>query len=170
MWKCPALRFAFMLFLGTPVLALNANGLRNKLVEIPQTSPAAASRYIVDGLVIGGRVKSRNQQYQRYQCSPSDQFSGFISCNEEHTTPGKEVTRSHSILQSQDGAVYYISSYLQPAFFDPNDAHNEINRMPSELGQQARIIQMPQREGLPNAVIAIWGRSNLSRSAQTRFR
>jgi hypothetical protein len=157
MWKCPALLFAFMLFLGTPVLALNANGLRNKLVEIPQTSPAAASRYIVDGLVLGGRVKSGNQQYQRYQCSPSDQFSGFISCNEEHTTPGKEVTRSHSILQSQDGAAYYISSYFRPAFFDPNDVHNEINRMSSEFGQQARIIQMPQREGLPNAVMAIWG-------------
>jgi hypothetical protein len=157
MWKCPALLFAFMLFLGTPVLALNANGLRNKLVEIPQTNPAAASRYSVDGLVLGGRVNSGNQPYQRYQCSPSDQFSGFISCNEEHTTPGKEVTRSHSILQSQDGAAYYISSYFQPAFFDPNDVHNEINRMSSEFGQQARIIQMPQREGLPNAVMAIWG-------------
>jgi hypothetical protein len=31
--------FAFMLFLGDPVSALNANGLRNKLVEIPQPTP-----------------------------------------------------------------------------------------------------------------------------------
>jgi hypothetical protein len=29
--------------------------------------------------------------------------------------------------------------------------------MSSKLGRQARIVQMPQREGLPNAVIAIWG-------------
>jgi hypothetical protein len=29
--------------------------------------------------------------------------------------------------------------------------------MSSKFGRQARIIQMPQREGLPNAVIAIWG-------------
>ena len=149
--------FAFMLFLGDPVSALNANGLRNKLVEIPQPSPVAASPYVVDGLALGAQVKSRSQPYQQYQCVPSDQFSGFISCNEEHTTPRKEVTRSHSILQSQDGAAYYINSYFEPAFFDPNDIQNEINRMSSEFGQPARVIQMPQREGLPNAVIAIWG-------------
>ena len=29
--------------------------------------------------------------------------------------------------------------------------------MSSEFGQRARVIQMPQREGLPNAVIALWG-------------
>jgi len=157
MWKRPALPFVFMLFLGTPVLALNVNDLRNELVEIPKASPAAASPYVVDGLALGDKVKSGSQPYERYQCSPSDQFPGFISCNEEHTTPGKEVTRSHSILQSQDGAAYYVNSYFEPAFFDPNDIQNEINRMSSEFGQRARIIQMPQREGLPNAVMATWG-------------
>ena len=101
MWKCPVLSFVFMLALGAPGIAINANGLRNKLVEIPQPSPVAASPYIVDGLALGAQVKSGSQPYQRYQCSPSDQFPGFISCNEEHTTPGKEVTRSHSILQSR---------------------------------------------------------------------
>jgi hypothetical protein len=60
-------------------------------------------------------------------------------------------------LQSQEGVAYYVNSYFQPAFFDPNDVQNEINRMSSEFGQQARIIQMPQREGLPNAVMEIWG-------------
>jgi len=153
-WKRPAMLFAFTLFLGGPVLALNANSLRNKLVEIPQPGPVAASPYIIDGLALGAQVKSGSQPYQ---CSPSDQFPGFISCNEEHTTPGKEVTRSHSILQSQDGAAYYVDSYFEPAFFDPNDIQNEINRMSSEFGQRARVIQMPQREGLPNAVMALWG-------------
>jgi hypothetical protein len=117
----------------------------------------AASPYVVDGLALGAQVKPGSQPYQQYQCSPSDQFTGFISCNEEHTTPHKEVTRSHSILQSQDGAAYYINSYFEPAIFDPNDIQNEINRMSSEFGQRARVIQMPQREGLPNAVMAIWG-------------
>jgi hypothetical protein len=51
----------------------------------------------------------------------------------------------------------YVNSYFQPAFFDRNDIQNEIDRMSSEFGQQARIIQMPQREGLPSAVMAIWG-------------
>jgi hypothetical protein len=147
----------FSLVLGTPVLALNPNDLRNKLVEIIQAKPVVASPYVVDGLALGGHVKSGNQAYQAYQCRPSDQFSGFIWCHEEHTTPDNTVMRSHSILQSQDGTAYYVDSYFQPAFFDPNDIQNEIDRMSSEFRREARIIQMPKREGLPSAVMAIWG-------------
>src|SRR6516165_10176272 len=158
MWKRLALPFVFMLFLGTPVvLALNANDLRNNLVKIPRSSPVAVSRYLVDGLPLGGHVKSENLAHQEYQCTPSDKFSGFIWCHEEHTTPDNRVMRSHSILQSQDGTAHYLYSYFQPAFFDPNNIQNEIDRMSSEFGQQARIIRMSQREGLPSAVMAIWG-------------
>jgi hypothetical protein len=144
-----------LLFLGGPILALSPNDPRNKLVEILQPSLVAASPYRVDGLALGNQVGQ--QTHQRYQCGPSDEFPGFISCNEEHTTRGNEVTRSHSILQSQDATAYYVNSYFDPAFFDPNDIQGEINRMSSEFGREARIIQMPQREGLPNAVMAIWG-------------
>ncbi|HEY7220880.1 MAG TPA: hypothetical protein VH985_21075 [Candidatus Binatia bacterium] len=157
MWKRAALPFTFVLFWGAPVLALNGNGLRNKFVEVPQPTPVATSPYVVDGLALGAQAKSGNQPNERYQCNPSDAFPGFISCNEEHTTPGKEVTRSHSILQSQDGTAYYVNSYFDPAFFDPNEVQDEINRMSSEFGEQARVIQMPPREGLPNAVMALWG-------------
>src|SRR5215472_9565276 len=149
-----ALPLVFMLFLGTPVLALNANDLRNK---IPRFSLVTASRYVVDGLSLGGHVTSGNQASRPYQCRPSDKFSDLIWCHEEHITPDSRVMRSHSILQSQDGTAYYVNSYFQPAFFDPNDIQNEIDRMSSEFGQQARIIQMSQREGLPSAVMAIWG-------------
>jgi hypothetical protein len=163
MCKSFAFLWAFMLLSSTPVLALlNVNDLRNNLLEIPQASPAAASRYAVDGLALGDQVEFGSKPHQRYQCSPSDEFPGFLSCNEEHTTPigdqypDREVTRSHSVLQSQDGAAY-VNSYFEPAFFDPNGIQNEIDRMSSKFGRQARIIQMPRRDGLPNAVIAIWG-------------
>ena len=149
--------FVFTLFVGKTVFALNANDLRNNLVKIPRFSAVAASKYFVDGLPLGGHVKSGNLAHQEYQCRPSDKFSGFIWCHEEHTTPDNRVMRSHSILQSQDGTAYYLNSYFQPAFFDPNDIQNEIDRMSSEFRQQARILQMPQREGLPSAVMAIWG-------------
>lgn len=156
MWKRLPLSFVFMLLLGTPVFALNANHLRNSLVKI-RFSPVAASRYVVDGLSLGGHVESGNQAHRPYQCKPSDKFSGLIWCHEEHTTSDNRVMRSHSILQSQDGTAYYLSSYFQPAFFDPNNIQNEIDRMSSEFGRQARILQMPHREGLPSAVMAIWG-------------
>src|SRR5262249_41962542 len=151
------LPFVFIFFVGTPVLALNANDLRKNLVQIPRFGPVAASKYFVDGLALGGQVKSGNLAHQEYQCRPSTKFSGLIWCHEEHTTPDNRVMRSHSILQSQDGTAYYVNSYFQPAFFDPNDIQNEIDRMSSEFGQQARIIQMSPREGLPSAVMAIWG-------------
>jgi hypothetical protein len=154
MWKCPALPIIFVLFWGWPVLALNGNGLRDRVVEIPLATPVATSPYVVDGLALGAQAKPGNQ---RYQCNPSDAFPGFSLCNEEHTTPRKEVTRSHSILQSQDGAMYYVNSYFDPAFFYPNEIQTEINRMSSEFGEQARVIQMPPREGLPDAVMALWG-------------
>jgi hypothetical protein len=157
MWKRLALLFVFTLFVGKTVFALNANDLRNNLVKIPRFSTVAASKYFVDGLPLGGHVKSGNLAHQEYQCRPSDKFSGFIWCHEEHTTPDNSVMRSHSILQSQDGTAYYVNSYFQPAFFDPNNIQNEIDRMSSEFGQRARTIQMAQREGLPNAVMAIWG-------------
>jgi hypothetical protein len=157
MSKCVAFIWALLLFSGTPILALNANGLCNKLATIPQPSFVAASPYVVDGLALGGQVKFGNEASQPYQCRPSDKFSGFIWCHEEHTTPDNQVMRSHSILQSQDGTAYYVNSYFQPAFFDQNDIQKEIDRMSSEFGQQARIIQMPQRDGFPGAVMAIWG-------------
>src|SRR5262249_49766192 len=110
MRRCAALLAAFVLLSNTPVFALlNVDDLRNKLLEIPQTTPAAASPYVVDGLALGDQVKFGTKPYQRYQCSPSDEFPGFLSCNEEHKTPAgdqypdQEVTRSHSVLQSQEG-------------------------------------------------------------------
>ena len=86
-----ALPFVFMLFLGTPVLALKANDLRNNLVKIPRLSAVAASKYFVDGLALGDQVKSGNLAHQEYQCRPSDKFSGLIWCHEEHTTPDNKV-------------------------------------------------------------------------------
>jgi hypothetical protein len=157
MWKRLALPFVFMLFVGKTVFALNANDLGNNFVKIPRFSLVAASRYVVDGLRLGDHVKSENLTHEEYQCRPSDKFSGFIWCHEEHTTRDNRVMRSHSLLQSQDGTAHYVSSYFQPAFFDPNDIQNEIDRMSSEFGQQAHILQMSQREGLPSAIMAIWG-------------
>jgi hypothetical protein len=163
MCKCVAFLWAFVLLSSTPVLALsNVDGLRSKALEIPQAIPVAASRYTVDGLALGDQARFGTKPYQRYQCSPSEEFSGFLSCNEEHKTPvgdqypNQQITRSHSVLQSQEGAAY-VNSYFEPAFFDPNGIQNEIDRMSYKFGEQARTIQMPQREGLPNAVIAVWG-------------
>jgi hypothetical protein len=120
---------------------------------------AQASPYVVDGLSLGTRFQSDNPAYQRYQCGPSDKFPGFTWCHEDHTTKqqGEEITRSHSILEDQNGTAWYVNSYFEPAFFGANDVQNEINRLSGKFGNQPHLIQMPQREGLPKAIMAVWG-------------
>jgi hypothetical protein len=145
-----------------PRLAQLRASCQNQIVQpppSPSTQFVQSSPYIVDGLSLGGQVQPHSQAYQRYQCGPSDKFSGFIWCHEEHATNerGNEITLSHSILHSQDGTAFYVNSYREPAFFGQNDIQNEINRLSSKFAQQPRLIRMPQREGQPNAVMAIWG-------------
>ena len=133
---------------------------RTQIVQnFSQSGSAQSSSYVVDGLALGGQVQFGSQAYQRYQCGPSDKFAGFTWCHEEHTTKerGNEITHSHSILHSQNGTAFYVNSYLEPAYFSRNDIQNEINRLSAKIGQQPRIIQMPERQGLPNAIMAIWG-------------
>jgi uncharacterized protein len=143
-----------------PRLAQLRASCRKQFVQTPsQFGSAQQSPYIVDGLALGSQVQFGSQAYQRYQCGPSDKFSGFIWCHEEHKTKerGNEITHSHSILHSQDGTAFYVNAYIEPAFFGRNDIQGEINRLSSKFGQQARIIQMPQREGLSSATMAVWG-------------
>jgi hypothetical protein len=112
-----------------------------------QSGSAQPSSYVVDGLALGGQVQFGSQAYQRYKCGPSDKFPGFTWCHEEHTTKrGNEITHSHSILHARNGTAFYVNSYLEPAFFGPNDIQNEINRLSSKFSQQPRVIRLPQRE------------------------
>src|SRR6202022_2271984 len=45
--------------------------------------------------------------------------------------------------------------------FDRSEVQNDINKLSSRFGERAREMRMPQREGLPNAVIASWGKIQL---------
>jgi clan AA aspartic protease (TIGR02281 family) len=61
------------------------------------------------------------------------------------------------VLEDETDMAWYVNSYIEPAFFGPNDVQNEINRLSEKFGQYPRFIRMPQRQGLPNAVLAVWG-------------
>lgn len=140
-------------------------------VQIAQTpepqsqTPVQASPYVVDGLALGTRFTPDNPAYQRYQCGPSGKFPGFTWCHEEHLTRQNrhEVTRSHSILKDQSGSAWYVNSYLEPAFFGPTDIQNEIDRLSRRLGQRPHEFRLTHRDGLPDAVIAVWGKVELQR-------
>jgi hypothetical protein len=116
--------------------------------------------YAVGGLALGAQVQFDSSAYREYECGPSDQFDGFMWC--QKTRRGKERRGSfnvtHSILHSRDGSVVYVNRYQEPAFWGPNEADEDILRYSRKIGEQSRIITLPSRPGLPNGILATWGK------------
>lgn len=134
--------------------------------QVTTTGPSfnPATPYSVDGLALGGRVNSDSSVYDEYRCSPSEQFDGFIWCQRRRTDQEArgQFVSSWSILHSQDGKVVYVNRSLMPAFFDRNEAQDEINRLSNKHGTSPRIISVPTGPGMPSGFIAVWGNVTLT--------
>src|SRR6516165_1648142 len=123
----------------------------------------AATEYAVDGVAVGTQLNFGSASYREYKCNPSDQFEGFVWCQKKRTD--KERRRSYitaySLLHSEDGNLSYINRSQEPAFFNPSEAELDIQQYSRNLGESARILKMPHRSGLPDGVIAVWGKITL---------
>jgi hypothetical protein len=123
----------------------------------------AATEYAVDGVAVGTQLNFGSASYREYKCNPSDQFEGFVWCQKKRTN--KERRRSYitaySLLHSEDGNLSYINRSQEPAFFNPSEAELNIQQYSRNLGESARILKMPHRSGLPDGVIAVWGKITL---------
>ena len=149
-------------FPSDPRLAPMRANCRGQFVQVPQPA-SQPSQYVVDGLALYGHVRFESQAYQQYQCRPSEKFPGFAWCHKEKTerTNRGAVTSSNSILHSQDGEAVYVNRYIEPAFFGPTDVQSEVDRLSASFGERPREFRMPAREGLPSAIIAVWGKVEL---------
>ena len=116
---------------------------------------AATSSYVIEGLTLGEQFRPERD----YQCKPSIQFTDVTWCLRRK--PGRAVRGSFmsstSILQGPNGAIGYVNREVEPAFFGDDDMQTEITRLTAKLGERARVMRLPPRPGLPNAVIASWG-------------
>jgi hypothetical protein len=114
-------------------------------------------------LALGGHVKFDSTAYKQYNCGPSEKFPGFTWCHKEKTerTNRGEITLSNSILHTDDGTAWYVNRYIEPAFFTQGELRNEIERLAARFGEQPREFWLPHREGLPDAVIVVWGKIEL---------
>src|SRR6516162_9927646 len=123
----------------------------------------AATEYAVDGVAVGSQLNFGSASYREYKCNPSDQFEGFVWCQKKRTD--KERRRSYitaySLLHSEDGNLSYINRSQEPAFLNPSEAELNIQQYSRNLGETARILKMPHRSGLPDGVIAVWGKVTL---------
>lgn len=144
-----------------PLLASGVVFAQNANVPSPRTG--VASPYGVDGIMLGVRVPSQSATYREYRCSPSEQFSDFTWCQrtQKQQERGRTFDSTNSILRNQDGTVVYVNRHIAPRRFDGNEAQREINRLSNRFGERAREMRIPQRDGLTNAVIALWGKIQL---------
>src|SRR6266478_1598624 len=148
-------------------LRIEAARMRTGIVVLAQLvlcgSALAATEYAVDGLAVGTQLDFGSTSYREYKCNPSDQFEGLIWCQKSRTE--KERRRSYavaySLLRSQDGRISYINRSQEPAFLNSKESELNIERYSRKFGDSPRIMKMPRRSGLPDGVIAVWGRVTL---------
>ena len=112
---------------------------------------------MVAGLGLGSRVQFDSSDYREYKCNPSDQFDGFTWCQKTRQERGfANVT--YSILHSQDGTVVYVNRFQEPAFFGQNEAEDAIRQHSTKLGEKAQIKKLPRQRGIPEGILATWGK------------
>jgi hypothetical protein len=115
--------------------------------------------YVVDGLALGGRVAFESAVNRDYKCRPSDQFYGFVFCQRQRTMQERRgaYTSSNSILHAADGTAVYLNRYLEPAFFDGDEAKADVAGRSKKFGPPTQVISMPTNADVPNGMIVSWG-------------
>ena len=117
----------------------------------------AASPYILDGILLGASFDSR----RGYQCSPSEQFPQYTWCERKRHERGRRGGFDSTTSILQDGSVAYVGREIRPAFFADDDMEEEIKRLSARFGATTRETRLPERDGISNAVIALWGNVTL---------
>jgi hypothetical protein len=123
----------------------------------------AGTEYAVDGLAVGTRLNFGSASYREYKCSPSDQFDGLTWCQKARTDKERRgpYIAAYSLLHSRDGNILYINRSQEPAFLDLKEAEVNIQRYSRKIDESPHIMKMPHRSGLPDGLIAVWGKITL---------
>ncbi|MEZ5786420.1 MAG: hypothetical protein R3D62_08090 [Xanthobacteraceae bacterium] len=120
------------------------------------------SAYEVEDLTLGSEVSTGDLRSAAFQCSASEQFAGLTWC--QHARRERSGRLDHStlvsILYTGDKRAAYVNRVSEPVEFDGRgraalDA--EVARLTRKFGQEPRLLRIPDRRGLPDSLIAIWG-------------
>jgi TonB family protein len=130
---------------------------------IPSTANVPSGPYnpdfVVDGLAVGASVYPESSAYKAYRCHASVEFPGFTWCSLKRTLSSKfgRYDSWVTILHSSTNIVASVNQDVTPAYFAPNEADHEIQRLSQHFGQSARIYNGEPRPDAPHSVIATWG-------------
>jgi outer membrane protein OmpA-like peptidoglycan-associated protein len=124
-----------------------------------------APGYFVEQIFLGGRIVSNTSAYQRYRCSPSEQFENFTwctkTCSGSDTLQRGNFQATYSLLHAKDGSVAYVNRFQKPVYWAMNEINEDIQKLSQKLGSQPKISRLPTRDGLARAVLATWGKVRL---------
>ena len=117
----------------------------------PHSNRDPGQVYSVAGLPLGSRVQFDSADYREYKCSPSEQFAGYTWCQKTRQEKDRRgsLNVTYSLLHSQDGTVFYVNRFQEPAFFGPNEADAAIRQYSSKIGEKAEIKRLPRQQGRP---------------------
>ncbi|WP_426313864.1 hypothetical protein ACN9MF_20335 [Methylobacterium fujisawaense] len=118
------------------------------------------SPYVVEGNRVGSRADFAGGNAD-FRCAPSDAFPGLTWCQRRKDNPGGTGSSSSSILHTADGIIRYANRFIDAATFGPGEVEGQIGRLSRNYREQARVLTLTPSAGLPNAVIATWGKVQL---------
>jgi hypothetical protein len=159
------------LLAGTPTSTAQTSKDHLRTFGVPQGATAQAGArpvqqsrsvqvYSVAGVPLGSRVQLDSADYREYKCSPSEQFAGHTWCQKTRQEKDRRGSLSitYSLLHSQDGTVFYVNRFQEPAFFGPNEVDAAIRQYSSRIGEKAEIKRLPRQQGRPEGTLATWGK------------
>jgi tetratricopeptide (TPR) repeat protein len=118
--------------------------------------PAGAAQYVVEGFSLGAAV-SANPDYRSYACKPSADFAGMTECQRSQQR-GTSVAVSTILHKTADGTAVYLMVKAAPVKLSRSAVLSEIANLARQFNAQPVAVEwLPQRQGLPSAVVARWG-------------
>lgn len=124
-------------------------------------APAARAEtsHSIEGITLGERF----ERDRDFQCEPAERLAEFNWCQRTRQERGRRgpFSSTLTVLRNPDGEAVYINRAIEPAFFGPNDIASEITRLSAKYGERARETNLPERDGVPGGVIAVWGKLKL---------
>jgi hypothetical protein len=122
---------------------------------IPGTS-LAAQPFVIDGVALGGRFHAERD----FRCRPVEGV--LVRCQRKRQdSTGRGSFSATDLVLHRDGVPLYFSREITPAYFSASDIASEIKRLSTRFGERARVLRLPPREGLPSALMALWGKIDL---------
>jgi hypothetical protein len=117
----------------------------------------------MEGLHLGDSIRVHLVEYRDYRCSPSDAFPSLTFCHKirfERDRYGS-YNAMYSFLHTRDGTLVYVDRYQRPATLDAAAAARIIDLISRARGEPVHTSTMPQRPGLPDGILAVWGNTEL---------